>query len=46
MDLIDKDWLEKVLVAARVYDEEHDMHTATYFVQWLYTQYGIIFPNE
>lgn len=45
MDVIDKEWLERVLVAARIYDSEHDMNTAQYFVQWLYKQYGIVFPD-
>lgn len=46
MDIIDREWLEKVLIAAKVYDQEHDMNTAQYFVAWLYKQYGIVFPKE
>lgn len=46
MNIIDREWLEKVLIAAKVYDNEHDRHTAQYFVQWLYKQYGIVFPDE
>jgi hypothetical protein len=46
MDIIDKEWLEKVLIAARVYDRIYGLHTAEHFTQWLYSEYGIVFPER
>lgn len=46
MDLIEKEWLERVAIAARVYDDAHGLHTAEHFTKWLYREYGIIFPEE
>jgi hypothetical protein len=46
MTALDREWLHKALIAARVFDETHGLHTAEQFVQWLYEQYGIKFPQD
>jgi hypothetical protein len=47
----DKDWLEKVTLGVKVYNEQRlhrDFQAAelTKFVAWLYKQYGIELPDE
>ena len=46
MDVNNNKWLEKVLTAARVYDQIHELHTAEHFTQWLYKEYGIVYPEQ
>ena len=42
--MTDKDWLERVTIAYKVYPYPNkDIET---FVHWLYKQYGIIAPKE
>lgn len=43
---MDKDWLEKVKLAAQVYNEQRmcrdfQAEEITKFVEWLYKQYGV-----
>ena len=43
----DKDWLEKVTMAYRVYSSEVGPNLAVEnFVEWLYKQYGILPPDK
>lgn len=42
----DKDWLEKVRVAYNIYARECSTDNVEHFIQWLYKQYGIEFPNN
>ena len=42
--LNDKDWLEKVSVAHRVYPYANK--DIKKFISWLYKQYGIVQPKE
>ena len=43
MNLTDKDWLEKVTVAYRVYSEQVGPNLQLEnFIEWLYKQYGIV----
>ena len=43
MNLTDKDWLEKVSTAYKVYAEQVGPKLEIeYFVSWLYRQYGIV----
>jgi hypothetical protein len=45
--MIDKDWLNKLTVAYRVYAEQQGEDPAvSAFISWLYKQYGIIQPPE
>lgn len=47
--MTDKDWLERVRIGADVYNNQR-MHRdfqadeVNKFVEWLYKQYGIVFP--
>ena len=44
---MDKDWLEKVTIAYKVYSQEFGPRTSIEnFVTWLYKQYGIVEPKE
>ena len=47
----DKDWLDKVLLAANVYKKDiaqYGSHRQEIdkFVEWLYKQYGVVKPHE
>jgi hypothetical protein len=47
MQLTDKDWLEKVTVAYKVYsDQVGPKLDIENFVAWLYRQYGIVEPGK
>ena len=44
MNMTDKDWLERVTIAYRVYPyPSKDLET---FIHWLYNQYGIVEPKK
>jgi hypothetical protein len=47
MEMTDKDWLERVTIAYKVYSEQVgptlDIEN---FVSWMYRQYGIIEPGK
>ena len=41
--MIDKDWLEKVTLAYKVYSKEVSPNLSVeQFIQWMYKQYGIV----
>jgi hypothetical protein len=42
--MIDKDWLERVLIAYKVYPYPNPQIES--FIKWMYTQYGIVQPDE
>jgi hypothetical protein len=44
----DKDWLDKVSVAYKVYQKEFNLNSIqlNHFISWLYSQYGIIPPKD
>ena len=47
----DKDWLDKVLLAADVYKKDiaqYGSHKQEIdrFVEWLYKQYGVVMPHK
>lgn len=42
--LNDKDWLERITVAYKVYPYPHKDIEA--FISWLYKQYGIVPPKD
>ena len=47
----DKDWLDKVLLAANVYKKDiaqYGSHKQEIdkFVEWLYKQYGVVKPHK
>ena len=44
MNMIDKDWLNRVTIAYREYSYPNKEIEA--FITWLYEQYGIVPPNE
>lgn len=44
MQLTDRDWLEKVRIGARVYDQ--DRTQIENFIKWLYEQYGIVYQED
>ena len=43
-NMIDKEWLAKVALGARVYQTQEDIDSVEVdkFVAWLYKQYGIV----
>jgi hypothetical protein len=43
MQMTDKDWLEKVSIAYRVYP--YPSKDIEFFINWLYKQYGITIPK-
>jgi hypothetical protein len=45
---MDKEWLEKVETAKKVYEEmyAHQAAAVNTFVRWLYQVYGIVPPND
>lgn len=45
--MIDKDWLERILIAYDVYKKQQpNTKEVENFIQWLYSQYGIAYPKE
>ena len=43
----DKDWLEKVEIAFKVYEEQFGpQNDAAAFVDWLFKQYGIVHKDK
>lgn len=45
--MIDKDWLERVTIAYKVYaDQVGPNLSVENFISWLYKQYGIIQPTN
>jgi hypothetical protein len=43
MKMIDKDWLERITIAYRVYTEQVGPNLQIEnFIDWLYQQYGIV----
>lgn len=43
---INKDVLADIFRAAKVFDQLNDLHTAEYFVIWLYKEYGFEIPKD
>lgn len=46
--MLEKDWLDKVQLAARAYEEmyHHQAASVDTFVKWLYAAYGILPPEQ
>jgi len=44
MEMTDKDWLERVLIAYKAYP--YPSKEIERFTAWLYKQYGIVQPEE
>ncbi len=45
--MIDKDWLERVTIAYKVYTREvGPSYPIEHFIDWLYKQYGIVKPEK
>jgi hypothetical protein len=44
MNLTDKDWLEKIIIAYKSYP--YPSKEIERFTAWLYKQYGIVQPEE
>jgi hypothetical protein len=42
--MIDKDWLERIVIAYRVYPFPNKEIES--FIAWLYKQYGVVPPND
>lgn len=43
----DKDWLDKVSTAFKEYERRFGpQNQAASFVEWLYTQYGVVLPKD
>ena len=43
----DKQWLERVSIAYKIYAKEVGPNLPTEnFIEWLYKQYGIVLPNK
>ena len=42
--MIDKEWLERMLIAYKVYP--HPNPQIEKFIEWMYKQYGIVKPDE
>ena len=42
--MTDKDWLEKITIAYKVYP--YPSKEVERFIKWLYEQYGIVEPNK
>jgi len=43
----DKDWLNKVYTAYKVYTETYpDQKYLETFISWLYKEYGIVLPKD
>lgn len=41
--MIDKDWLERVTIAYKIYAKEVSPNLAVeQFIEWMYKQYGIV----
>ena len=45
---MDKEWLDKVQLASKAYEEMFSQHAIAVdtFVNWLYAAYGIVPPNQ
>jgi hypothetical protein len=44
MDMTDKDWLERVMIAYKAYPYPNkEIET---FIKWVYDQYGIVMPKD
>jgi hypothetical protein len=49
--MTDKDWLEKVKLAATVYNEgrmcrDFQAEEVMKFVEWMYKQYGVVYESS
>ena len=44
MDMTDKDWLKRVLIAYKAYP--YPSKEIERFTAWLYKQYGIVMPED
>lgn len=46
-EMNDKEWLDRVRLASRVYQEQfsQDQQSVEHFVRWLYREYGIVMPQ-
>jgi hypothetical protein len=44
MQMTDKDWLERVIIAYRAYP--YPNKDIEKFVKWMYEQYGITYPTK
>ena len=44
--MVNTDSLFEILRAAKIFDELNDLHTAEYFVIWLYKEYGYEIPKD
>lgn len=45
--MIDKEWLERVTIAYKVYSQEISPNLSVeQFIQWMYKQYGIAQPQK
>lgn len=44
--IVNKDTLFEIFRAAKVFDEINELHTAEYFVIWLYKEYGYEIPKH
>jgi len=44
MNLTDKDWLEKIIIAYNVYP--YPSKEIERFTAWLYKQYGVVQPED
>ena len=42
--MIDKDWLERVIIAYKAYP--YPNKDIEQFIQWIYDQYGIVKPEK
>jgi hypothetical protein len=47
MNMTDKDWLERVTIAYKVYSEQVGPKLPVeQFISWMYRQYGIVEPKD
>jgi hypothetical protein len=47
MKINDKEWLERVTIGYKVYQEQVEKsQSIEQFIEWLYKQYGIIQPKK
>jgi hypothetical protein len=44
MDMTDKDWLDRISIAYKVYPYPNKEIEG--FIKWMYDQYGIVIPKD
>lgn len=42
--MIDKDWLERIVIAYKAYP--YPSKDIEAFIEWMYKQYGVVPPND